>query len=253
MAYVFNDAVSDRIRSATAPVTAAPFSIACWARSDDETAAQAAISIGDKDVTGHFWDILFVGNVAGDPIRFRALAGGTAGSAEAVGIDYAANTWYHVCGVETSSTSRAVFVNGGAKGTNATNRSPANADNVTVGADGNSTPSSPFSGDIAEAAVWSVALTDAEVAVLGTGVPAFMVRPASLVFYAPLVRGAIDIRSGNVLTITGATVSAHPRVFYPPLPRIMEYTPAAAPASLGPLFDARRLSGGGILAGRLAG
>lgn len=253
MAYLFDDALVHRIRSASTPVTAAPFTMACWARPDAENVAAAALSIGDKDVGAHFWDILFVGNVAGDPIRFRALAGGTAGSAEATGIDFAANTWYHVCGVETSATDRAVFVDGGNKGTNATNRSPANADNITIGADGNSTFSSPFSGDVAEAAVWNVALTDAEVAVLGKGVPAFMVRPSALVFYAPLIRGAIDIRAGNALTVTTPVPSPHPRVFYPPLPRIMEYTPAAAPASLGPLFDARRLSGGGILAGRLAG
>ena len=68
-------------------------------------------------------------------------------------------------------------------------------------------------GSIAEAAIWSAALTDDEILSLAKGFTPDQIRPQSLVFYAPLIRELQDLRGG--LTITnnnGANVSNHPRV-----------------------------------------
>jgi hypothetical protein len=233
MAYFFDRASTQYLRVPSTPVTAAPLTFAVWARSNDATTSQSAISIGDKDSTLDGWDIIFAGTVAGDPIRFRAVDV-TAGSADGP-VGYSINTWYHVAGVEVSDSSRFCYVDGAVGAEDTTTRTPDNGDNVTVGALGNSTPSTPWNGDIAEAAIWNVALTAAEVLVLSKGVPAYMVRPASLVFYAPLVRDLVDIVEGRTLTNTNvATVSAHPRIFRTPAPQIRKHTyvaPAAPPAA----------------------
>lgn len=76
--------------------------------------------------------------------------------------------------------------------------------------------SSQFSeGQLAEYAVWNVALTADEMAALGKGMRAKRIRPQSLVFYAPMIRDVNDIRAGrNMSRLAGSDVySDHPRVF----------------------------------------
>jgi hypothetical protein len=71
-----------------------------------------------------------------------------------------------------------------------------------------------FIGDIADAAIWSAALTDDEIVSLSKGFKPTRIRPQSLVFYAPLIRNLQDTR--GALTITNnnaATVAVHPRVY----------------------------------------
>lgn len=215
MAYLFNDAAVDNLKVTSTPITAAPFTMACWARSDDQTAAQACFSIGNSGVAAQFWDLLFTGNVAGDPLRFRSVVT-TAGSAS-TSSSYVAGTWHHCCGVETSATARAVFLDGAGKGTDTTSRAPGSSNNIVVGADASSGLASPFSGDVAEAAIWNVALTDAEVAILAKGVKPYLVRPDKLVFYAPLLNTPVEIIGKRTLTATGAvpstTVPIHPHIF----------------------------------------
>ena len=71
-----------------------------------------------------------------------------------------------------------------------------------------------LSGTISEAAIWSVALTDAEIASLAKGFSPRRIRPQSLVFYAPLLRNLQDLRKGLALTaVNSPTVANHPRVY----------------------------------------
>lgn len=74
-----------------------------------------------------------------------------------------------------------------------------------------------FTGQIAHAAIWSVALADTEIAVLGAGLAPIRVRPASLSAYWSLSgkdSPEIDIVGRNDLTVTNATVSnEEPRIF----------------------------------------
>jgi hypothetical protein len=71
-----------------------------------------------------------------------------------------------------------------------------------------------FDGRIADVGVWNVALTAAEIASLAKGMACDKVRPQSLVFYAPLARNLIDVRSGFTITNNNsATVANHPRIY----------------------------------------
>lgn len=71
-----------------------------------------------------------------------------------------------------------------------------------------------MNGLLAECAIWSVALTDDEINSLAKGFKPSRIRPQSLVFYAPLVRAAIDVRQGLALTpVNSPTVADHPRVY----------------------------------------
>lgn len=70
-------------------------------------------------------------------------------------------------------------------------------------------------GEIAEYAYWNVALTADEMASLAKGFRADRIRPQSLQFYAPCVRGLQDVRGGLTLIKQAGTdvVSDHPRIF----------------------------------------
>jgi hypothetical protein len=71
-----------------------------------------------------------------------------------------------------------------------------------------------FNGDIAEVGIWNAALTADEIASLSRGMTCDKVRPQNLVFYAPLVRDLIDVKSGLILTNNnGATAADHPRIY----------------------------------------
>ncbi len=87
-------------------------------------------------------------------------------------------------------------------------------DEYLVGARRSTTIALHYTGRIADAAIWNVALTADEIASLADGMTCDKVRPQSLVFYAPLIRTLQDLKSG--LTITNnntATVADHPRVY----------------------------------------
>ena len=76
-------------------------------------------------------------------------------------------------------------------------------------------------GDLAEAAVWNVALTDAEVAALARGIHPFLIRPDALVAYWPILgrySPEINLKSNSATMAIQGTLSqaAHPRIFRPP-------------------------------------
>ena len=220
-ARLFDDASSQYLENDTAPVTAAAFTMACWGNSDDATALQAAMWLGDKDVTNHSWGVAFAGSVAGDPIRYRIIAGGASVVVDTTS-GYTAGTWAHAAGVETSATDHRALINGGSAGSSTTSRAPSGSDRIAIGRLVSSTPGNYFSGLLAEAAVWDEALSDANVALLAKAVSPLLVRPAGLVFYCPIVgrySPEIDLVGGVNMTVTGAVNAVHPRIFYPAAPR----------------------------------
>lgn len=137
-------------------------------------------------------------------------AGGDASVAGPVVI----NTWYVLGGQYISTTDRRVFW-GSSTATNTTTTTSSATNTLSIGASFfNSAMSSPHAGDLAEIAIWSAQLTAAEMESLNKGFKPTRIRPQSLVFYAPMIREAIDIRNGNTLTNNnGATASNHPRVY----------------------------------------
>jgi hypothetical protein len=214
MAYEFNG-TSQYLNTASAPVTAAPLTLAVWFYPDTNTTSYALLSIADNtEAFSNRFGITVLGAAAGDPIQVFAQGQGNIGAANSTAA-FTSGAWNHACGVFESATSRTVYLNAGNSATNNTNITPSGVDRIRIAARFLSgLPGIYFDGKIAEVGIWNAALTPAEIASLAKGMTCDKVRPQSLVFYAPLVRDLIDQKGG--LTITnnnGATVANHPRVY----------------------------------------
>lgn len=219
MARLFDDASSEYLRVESTPITGTPVTMACWFYSDTITQNQYLLSVGDKDVTSRFYGIRAGGGDAGDPVQaIRVAAEG--GNTCATTTGYSANTWHHACGVYSADDAVAAFLDGGGKNTGGGTFTPAGWDSVSIATSSDSTPSFFTSGRIAEAALWNVALTDAEVAILAEGYSPLFVRPQNLMAYWPLIRDTDDdIVGGYSMTpINTPSVAAHAPMLYPTFP-----------------------------------
>lgn len=190
-----------------------PFTLACWIYPDVVNIEQAPLALIDKDsVNSYFCDLHVYPN---GTCGLRAFNGSVYEETTPAGA-ISASTWTHLCGVYTSATSRSAYKNGGTKTTTTTSVTLGNLDRVLTGAmlfEGQSILQ-PFDGKAAEVAIWDVALSDAEVAILALGVSPRLVRPASLKFYLPLVRDIVDYRNSTSPTTLNTSVFNHPRVIY---------------------------------------
>lgn len=211
---------SNFLRNATAIVTGTPLTISAWAWTDSNSVtAQMICSIVNSASTTNlnaFHLALSGGNI-------QALAAdGTNDTYAAPTATHPLNTWFHACGVYTSATSRAAYLNGGNKGTNTGSRTPSGLNRTSIGKRDNATGDRPFSstGFIAEVAIWNDSLTDAEVASLATGISPFKIRPSALVAYWPLIGNTspeVNLVSTATQTVQGTlSAAAHPRVIMPP-------------------------------------
>ena len=240
MAYLFDDASSQYIENLSAIVTGAPFSISCWFNSDDITQVQTLVDIGDKDLSSDVQHhaLLIVSS------QVWALSQNVT-NAQAVdtGAAMSSNVWYHAAGVWTNNESRAAFRDGGNKGTEGTLKLPSGLDCTRFGKRANAVNTQYLSGKLAEVGIWDVALTDAEIAILGRGYSPYTVCPQSLVFYLPLVRGISDM-SESLRTLTAyntPTVSAHPRVLYPARVHSVDLSAGTAAAARRAMMHYKRL------------
>lgn len=213
MAFSFNG-TNQFLSVASAPVTAAPLTISLWFYTTTTAKAigMATIcdSVGDTGfrVSGQIPNSTSYVQVAAlNTINNFGLANSTA--------NYSANAWQHSCAVFASSTSRTSYLNGGNAGTNTTSVTPASVTQFLIGVNRSfSTYSNYFVGRIADVGVWNAALTAAEVASLAARAACSKVRPASLIFYAPLIRDLVDIKGGRAITNNNAaTVGDHPRIY----------------------------------------
>jgi hypothetical protein len=203
MAYDFNG-TNQYLTVASAPVAAAPLTIAAWFRKAS-TATKNGIflraSANSANSFGFYFTTVLRGYVQDAP--------GTADFAATQ--SYSANTWTHACLVEASTTSRTIYQNAGNSATNTTSRVPAGINAIDIATFGGATN---FNGQFAEIGIWSAALTQPEVASLAAGMTCDKVRPNALVFYAPLIRSLQDLsRAAAITNNNTATVANHPRVY----------------------------------------
>lgn len=217
MARSFNGS-AQYLSAASVPVSSKPLTIACWFNSSDITNNQTLVQLAATSGT-HRYELLARGGVGGDPVTCLEIGGTTRLANTTTG--YSASTWHHACAVFSTGTSRSVYIDGGSKATdtNSIISDPASIAQTVIGYNlligVNST-----TGRIAEVGIWNVALSDADVAALATGVSPLLVRGDALVGgsywrllgYSP----EIDICGGIDLTATGATVGDHCRIVYPP-------------------------------------
>lgn len=227
MARTFVAASSQNLEG-TAPVTAVPCTFAAWMYKTDDAANLQGVAIGD--VVGGGGGRLSLIYSATEVVQAQAVGvGGTdTASSSASG---SLNAWVHGAAVFASSTSRTAYLNGGNAGSETSSNTQSGIDTVRIGQVALS--GGAFGdGSVAEAAVWDIDLTAAEVAVLAKGVSPLFVRPANLVAYWPLIgrhSPEPDIVGGFNLTLTNVPANfAHPRVIYPCGPKITPFVAAAS-------------------------
>jgi hypothetical protein len=166
-----------------------PFSISLWFKTSNITSAQGLGFIGSSTWdtnSSHSYNYLYTrGADAGDPVSATVKNGLTTERIDTT-TGFSANTWYHVLGVFNSDTDRRVYINGSSKATGSTNINGAR-DTQYVGIGRvSSITTEDFTGKIAEVAVWSSALSDANAVSLAGGALATEVDAANLESYWPL-------------------------------------------------------------------
>lgn len=209
-------AASTQRLTGSAPVTAAPFSVCMWARPTQVTADVGILTISDTGGNSNYFLMQENGLTAGDPVRWeqQSTADGTDNATSTTG--FTVNTWAMVCAVVASTTSRKVYINGGSSATNTQTNTPGSIDTIAVGARNRSTVDRYFSGDIAEVAIWDVALSDTDVSDLYTNTyAATCIAPDDLIRYWPLASNSdlTDAVASQTLTAAGSPASAtHPTI-----------------------------------------
>ena len=208
--------------------------MAYWGLNTQTAVTQAGMGFGASGGSPAHVYLGFGGVVAGDPIRFF-VSDPVASQGINTTTGYTVGKWHHACGVSAAVNDRRVYIDGGSKGTGAANLATAwTMDLLAVGARYVSTAYSMyFDGAIADAAIWNVALTDAEVFRLSRGVSPLLIRRKSLVFYAPLLSGGAAVERDTVgkfhLSHSGApTWVGHPPLKYPRLIRAERHYPRGA-------------------------
>lgn len=226
MAGSFASASTQYLSVASMPITAYPYTMACWfwATADSD---QTLLSLQDNAVVNRYHRIVW-GGASTDDIQFGAAEGGAVASAFATATP-SKSTWNHACAVGASSTSRKIYLNGGNSGSSTSLRNWGAKNTITIGAYDLAGAGGYYDGYVAEVAIWDAALDANEVYSLGLGMSPRAIRPGSLVFYAPLVRTLTnDIVGGLTLTNNGTVaVAAHPRIYMPRGPKARRFTTAA--------------------------
>ena len=197
----------------TEPVSETPFTISCWFKLPSIDHNQVVVAIDTPAAAGYqiLAAIEASGGSAGDPVKAYNYNGADYGIAE-TSSGYSADTWMHGCGVFTNATSRAAFIGGGSKGVNTDDVVGIPSELVICRRRRNS-PQGILQPNsyVAEIAVWSVALSDANVALLAAGASPLLIDPGNLVAYWPLLNDALDDVGSNDLTIVDLQFDAdHP-------------------------------------------
>lgn len=209
MARGFTIASSQELRNATlAAATAAPLTMACWFRPSDVAGGTSKILMALDDAASEFFALQ---SIATTGACRATVTGGFVATAPGTPSN---GVWAHVAGVFVSSTSRFAYLNGaiGAEGTDAS--TPV----VTQTRLGALHGTAQFTaGDIAEAAIWNVALNASEIQQLARGYSPLLVRKSSLVAYWPLNAGASPEPDRSLQARVSLTLmNAPPLTTHPP-------------------------------------
>lgn len=201
----FDKASSQYLENTNAVITASPATVCVWGRTHAPTDDfQTMFGVGQTGVDENFRSRL---RMTGTKIECECDGAAGAGSADTTVVP-SGNTWFHLCCVFATTTSRAAYLDGGNKATNTSSSSPAGLDTTWLAQLDDGSPNDRFDGDLAQYCIWDAALTDSEIATLGAGFSCLRVRRSNLIFYAPINGGQSpepDIIGGLDLTLQGGT------------------------------------------------
>lgn len=176
MAILFDDASTESLTLGSAILTAAPMSVSAWVY-PDANVNNAIFNLYQNGSSDEGFGLWVQSGNSGFWFARNAAANASAASANTATL----NAWNHIVGVEVSSSSRSVRLNGGTKVTDATSMTPAGLNRTAVGTSISGAGQQYMSGRIAELAVWNVALDDDEQIALSKRFDPMLIRPASLV------------------------------------------------------------------------
>lgn len=259
MAYLFDDASTEGFQYTSGSMpTDFPFTFSGWSRPDDAANTGNIVSIGDSSVSDNYTNcVLHASNF----LRNFLSVGGSGGSTDTLN-SWTVNQWNHACATFERPISD-VDVNNTLNGNTGSAGSASYADLGTLSVDSiwagrlfDTTPGNYMSGYLAEVAVWDVVLTADEKAALAAGFSPLFIRPASLVFYAPLWNSNKDmLNPGRSITTAGTPVSSpsvHPSMIYPAWANIAVPSGAVVANKVTPLVNGG-LVNAGLTGGRLIG
>ena len=212
MAYNFVAASSQYLSTASAPVSAMPLTIACWARPTDNTIACAYSSLGNSGAQNRF-QLYHTSTEVGCS---QVSTTGTSSASRTVGVPPTNNVWIHCCGVYTTVGTLQYYLNGSTAGvTNAlASIAESTLNQFLIGARRAASIGAYMQGDVADVGIWNVALSVPVIETLAKGFSCRRVRPQSLQYYSPIVRNIQDVRAARAITNNGtATAAIHPRVY----------------------------------------
>lgn len=180
----------------------------------------------EKRVAGAQVELLF--NQSSADVAFARSTGGIWTCARPT-----ANVWHNIIityDYGTLSNDPIPYIDGVAQSLTSSTDPSAIADNTDAYVIGNrgSDDARTWDGGLCEFAIWNRILTAAEAASIGADAFSPLFYPASLVFYAPMIRNVFDYKGTGALTETATAVRAHPRIIYPSPAQIRRYTTIAA-------------------------
>jgi hypothetical protein len=217
MAYDFVAASSQYLETTSTPVNSTPLTFFYRFRTVNTTDNQVTVVLqntnGDSRIACAY-------NPTTSPVR--AVQGATFNNSGTVGTTIvneqtiSGSVWYSGGITWSSLTAGVAYLDGSSANSSITGSAVTltSIDQILIATRKvSNTPGLFFDGNLADIALWNVALTAAEVASLAKGFKPTRIRPQSLVFYAPLIRNLQDTRGGLALTNNNAaTVADHPRV-----------------------------------------
>jgi hypothetical protein len=168
-------------------VTAAPLTVMAWIYLDSIPPFQNQVILGIGDLTDNF--VLDVSDSLGEGglARWYATDDGTGNLA--TGIEFLfTSTWYLLTGVEASSTSRKIYVNGYLEKEVTTSLTPVVPAQTSIGAK-NLGSADFFFGSMAWVTTWNAALEPWEIVQAAQGRHPFTIRTNKIVSCVPCVGG----------------------------------------------------------------
>lgn len=190
------DSSPEYAKTATVPVSAKPLTVVAWFKCTDATAAQDIVTISNGSVR---LELQCRGSTSGDPIG--ALERQTAYAVADTSSGYTTGTWHHAAATFVSATSRSAWIDGGSKVTDTASQDInwGSVNQLRIGDQSGGV--GQFAGKIAEVAVWSSELSDANIALLAGGANPGDIESGTLEAYWPLLDDFLD-DSGNNNTLT---------------------------------------------------
>jgi len=140
-------------------ITAEPFTFESWAKPTSGP-TYMIVSLGDKSSATNYHGLHFyASNDIPQSVKFRSYDGD---SADAITlIAYTSGVYNYAVGVSSATNSRAVYLDGGNKATNATNQGVTGIDRLRIGVTADLTPWAYYSGIIDEVRISNIARGDA--------------------------------------------------------------------------------------------